>query len=97
MENRKSTFGILLLIEEAIKYRNVLSLVYRSAANGNRSERDIEPLALYFTQDRWMIVAYCRLRKACRAFRLDAIVEIEKTLEVFPPNQFELSDYFEKR
>lgn len=44
-----------------------------------------------------MMIAYCRLRKARRAFRLDAIAEIEKTLEAFPPNQFELSDYFEKQ
>ena len=97
MGNRKSTIDILLLIEEAIKDRVVLSLAYRSTANGNRSERDIEPLALYFTQDRWMMVAYCRMRKAWRAFRLDAIIGIEKTLEAFPPNQFELSDYFKKR
>lgn len=97
MENKKSTIDILLLIEEAIKDRVVLSLVYRSADNGNRSERYIEPLALYFTQDRWMMIAYCRLRKNWRAFRLDAIVEIENTLDVFPPNQFELSDYFEKK
>lgn len=97
MENRKSDVDILQLIEEAIKDRIVLSLGYRSTANGNRSERDIEPLALYFTQDRWMMVAFCRLRKDWRAFRLDAIVEIEKTMESFPPNQFELSDYFAKQ
>jgi len=97
MENRKCTIDILLIVEGAIKDGVVLSLVYRSAANGNRSERAIEPLALYFTQDRWVMIAYCRLRKARRAFRLDAIAEIEKTLEAFPPNQFELSDYFEKQ
>jgi len=86
----------LLLIEEAIKDRIVLSITY-TAANGNRSERNIEPLALYFTQDRWTIVAYCRLRNAWREFRLHAIVDIKKTAETFPPNQFELSDYFGKQ
>lgn len=93
----RSTTEILTLIENAITERIVLSLTYRSYANGNRSNRDIEPLALYFTQDRWMMIAYCRLRKAMREFKLNAIAEIEKTTETFPPNQFELSDYFEKR
>jgi len=87
---------LLSLIEESIKDRIVLSLIY-SGANGNRSERDIEPLALYFTQDLWIMVAFCRLRKDWRAFRLDAILEIEKTSKTYPPNQFELSDYFAKQ
>lgn len=87
---------LLSLIETSITERNVLSLKYISA-NGNRSERDIEPLVLYFTQDRWMLIAFCRMRKDWRAFRLDAVVDIEKTLETFPPNQFELSDYFARQ
>ena len=91
--SEKRNSDVLALIEEAIKDRIVLSLIY-TAANGNRSERTIEPLALYFTQDRWAIIAYCKLRKAWREFRLNAIDEIDKTAETFPPNQFELSDYF---
>ena len=97
MGNRKNNAEVLPLIEEAITDRIVLSLTYRSMANGNLSERDIEPLALFFTQDRWIMIAHCRLRKAWREFRLHAIVEIKKTSETFPPNQFELSDYFERR
>ena len=84
----------LNIIEEAITDRILLSLSYRSATNGNISERNIEPLALYFTQNRWMMIAYCHLRKAQREFRIDCIVDLKRTEATFPPNQFTLSDYF---
>ncbi len=83
------------MIQLAISDRHVLALAYLSA-NGSRSERKVEPLALYFTQDRWMMIAHCRLRKEPREFRLDSILEIQRTPDTFPPNQFGLSDYFAK-
>ena len=86
----------LLVIQSSISMRNVLSLSYRSPSTGNMSQRDIEPLALYFTQDAWMMVAFCRLRQAHREFRMDGITELKKTDKTFPPNQFRLSDYFTK-
>lgn len=85
----------LSLVQQAIADCDVLALNYRSG-NGTMSKRDIEPLALYFTQAHWMMIAYCRLREAQREFRLDGIIEIKKTGDSFPPNQFRLSDYFEK-
>jgi predicted DNA-binding transcriptional regulator YafY len=37
------------------------------------TERTIEPLGLVCRGDAWWVVAYCRLRRAARAFRLDHI------------------------
>ncbi len=76
------------LLEEAITKRNVLSLGYRSPANGIRTERGIEPLGIYFAQDKWMLVAFCRLRAARREFRLDGVLSLKKTKDTFPPHQF---------
>ncbi|MDB4292636.1 WYL domain-containing protein [Maribacter sp.] len=78
----------LEILEDAIKNRNVLLLHYRSPMSGNRSERNIEPLGIYFTQDKWMLVAFCRLRTEKREFRLDGLVSLEKTGDTFPPHQF---------
>ncbi|QCW98695.1 WYL domain-containing protein [Aggregatimonas sangjinii] len=78
----------LELLETSILHRNVLVLQYRSPANGNRSDRNIEPLGIYFTQDKWMLVAFCRLRSAKREFRLDGVLALEETGEQFPPHQF---------
>ncbi|NNE75856.1 MAG: WYL domain-containing protein [Pricia sp.] len=94
--NSKDFRDFLQQIERAITYRTVLSIKYHSAATKAITKREVEPLGLYFTQNRWMMVAYCRLRKANREFRLDHISEITNTSDTFPPNQFELSDYFVK-
>ena len=81
----------LELLEGAISDRTVLLLNYRSPATGNRSERKIEPLAIYFTQDKWMLVAFCRLRTEEREFRLDGVLSLTKTDINFPPHQFTLN------
>ncbi|NHF60707.1 YafY family transcriptional regulator [Flavobacteriaceae bacterium TP-CH-4] len=84
------------LIQQAIAKRTVLRLRYRSGSKGEITERDVEPMAVYFTQDHWVMIAYCRLRTALREFRTDRIQSVIETSDSFPPNQFTLSDYFEK-
>ena len=86
----------LSLIQRAIAKRIVLQLQYRSASKGEMTKRQVEPMAIYFTQDHWILVAYCKLRKALREFRTDRVVSILETSDTFPPNQFTLSDYFRK-
>lgn len=76
------------LLEECIAQRNVLLLHYRSPSSLQRSERDIEPLGVFFTQNSWMLVAFCRLREEKREFRLDGVLSLEKTGDTFPPHQF---------
>ena len=85
----------LIQIQQAISNFTVLTIKY-TTANAISSERDIEPLAIYFTQENWVLVAYCHLRKANREFRLDRISNLQITDENFPPNQFSLDDYFKK-
>ncbi len=83
------------ILEAAITNWEVLTLAYSSGV-GIKSQRDIEPLALYFTQNQWMLVAYCRLRDGYREFKLRNIASIQGSGIHFPPNQFSLSDYFKE-
>ncbi len=87
----------LSLMQRAIAKRIVLKLQYRSGSKGELTTRMVEPMAVYFTQDHWILVAYCRLRKALREFRTDRVVTIVEMADTFPPNQFTLSDYFKKK
>ncbi len=91
----KSQSGNLIQIQQAISMFSVLQIEYSSAI-GVKSLREVEPLALYFTQEHWILVAYCKLRKAHREFRLDRISSVSRTAQHFPPNQFSLDDYFKK-
>lgn len=51
----------------------------------NHSERSIEPFAMYTTQERWILIAYCRMRQDFRAFRLDRIMTCTVSSETFTP------------
>lgn len=85
--------SITQLVKEGVTSFQVLLLKYKSSI-GVISEREIEPLALYFEQGSWKLIAYCRLRKEQRTFLVERIHSLEKTDHYFPPNQFSLSDYF---
>ena len=56
--------------------------------------RHIEPFALLSTEN-WLLVAYCRLRREFRFFRLDRIEKLEILADKFEPHQMTLQEYFE--
>ncbi|WP_222838208.1 helix-turn-helix transcriptional regulator [Chitinophaga pinensis] len=60
------------------------------------TDRIIEPFAFYGTGDNWLIIAYCRLRKDFRVFRLDRIVLLEPLQEKFTPQKMTLSEFFQQ-
>jgi predicted DNA-binding transcriptional regulator YafY len=68
---------------------------YTNEANES-STRLIEPFALLSTQENWLLVAWCRLRKSFRFFRLDRINKLEIQSEKFAPHKMTLQEYFDK-
>ncbi|HMR88303.1 MAG TPA: YafY family protein [Saprospiraceae bacterium] len=54
--------------------------------------RLLEPFALIST-DNWLLIAYCRMRKAFRFFRLDRIKKLELLNENFEPHKMTLQEY----
>ena len=61
-------------IEEALGKKKLLQLKYVSA-DGEETERLVEPIELITAWDAVYLKAFCRLRKAERHFRLDRIVK----------------------
>ncbi|WP_017257875.1 helix-turn-helix transcriptional regulator [Pedobacter arcticus] len=59
------------------------------------TNRVVEPFALYSTQENWLLIAFCRLRKGYRAFRLDRIKQLSILNESFNPHKITLEKYFE--
>lgn len=57
--------------------------------------RHIEPFALLSTEN-WLLVAYCRLRKEFRFFRLDRIKKLKILSDKFEPHKITLQEYFER-
>ncbi len=86
----------LSVIQQAITDFRVLEIQY-TKASGEYSKRLIEPLGVYFTNNTWIMIAHCRLRKDYREFRTDRILNLIETQELFSPKHFSLEDYYKKR
>ena len=94
LENKK-TSNYLIQLQSAISNYQILKMDYRSLED-KQSQREIEPFALYTTQDNWVLIAFCKLRTDFRAFRLDCIQKIEIQENHFEPHQMTLQEYLEK-
>ncbi|MDB5258671.1 MAG: yobV [Chitinophagaceae bacterium] len=73
----------------------VTSIDYTNETN-KATNRLIEPFALLSTQENWLLVAWCRLRKEFRYFRLDRIKTLKVLPDKFTPHKMTLQEYFDK-
>ncbi|MDQ6670448.1 MAG: WYL domain-containing protein [Chloroflexota bacterium] len=56
--------------------------------NGQRTERDVEPVGFYGDAGGWALVGWCRLRQGGRLFRLRRIRHAELTADTPPPRDY---------
>ena len=85
----------LSVIQKSITNTTVLQITYTSIAKNEITERQIEPLAIYFTGKSWVLVAFCRMRNSMREFRLDHILKAIPLSERFQYKMpFSINDYF---
>ncbi|WP_233223662.1 YafY family protein [Amycolatopsis sp. CA-128772] len=68
---------------QVLGIRRVLRIRYADR-DGTVTRREIEPLGYVGKPDHWYLIAWCRLRKAIRAFRTDRIASFSVTAEVAP-------------
>jgi predicted DNA-binding transcriptional regulator YafY len=61
----------------------VIRIQYHSAYKDETTHRDIEPLVLCFYASRWHLLAYCRMRRDYRDFRVDRVKQVIETKTVF--------------
>jgi predicted DNA-binding transcriptional regulator YafY len=93
-----STSNSLTLIQNALTDFKVLKITYRSEHKDEKTERNIEPFALYYNlQESWTLIAYCRLRKDYRMFRLGGILQIEPLDLSFMPHKLILKEYLDSK
>ena len=93
-----NTSNSLALIQNALTAYKVLNITYQSGHKDEKTERNIEPFALYYTlQESWALIAYCQLRKDYRMFRLDRILKIQPLDIHFTPHKLTLKEYLESK
>ncbi|MBL7999169.1 MAG: YafY family transcriptional regulator [Candidatus Kapabacteria bacterium] len=84
--------------QKAIADRRVMTLTYHALGRQTAEVRDVEPLAIIHYADHWHCIAYCRLRRGIRDFRLDRCRMLYPTDAIFSPRpDFHLVDYLNER
>jgi predicted DNA-binding transcriptional regulator YafY len=73
------------LAQKAIAQARVLRFAYRSLGREAAEPREVEPRGLLHYLDRWHLIAWCRLRRDFRDFRLDRASALALTAERFDP------------
>ena len=82
-------------LRHAVRRRQIIRIGYRRE-DGAVSERVWWPLGLFFWGPNWTLAAWCELRGEFRNFRLDRILDLTVTDEVFPDQPGRrLSDFFD--
>jgi predicted DNA-binding transcriptional regulator YafY len=83
-------------ILNSIVQKNVLSLAYFAHHSQENTKRDIEPVGIFYQDSYWHLIAYCRLRKDYRDFRIDRIKSLRVTNEFFASQHPTLKQYIAK-
>ena len=88
------TSSYLVQLQSTITNYQLVRIDYLSLEN-SKSQRTIEPFALYTTQDNWILIAFCRSKNDFRAFRLDCIQKLHLLEDRFEPHNMTLQHYLE--
>lgn len=87
----------LSTLQLALTHFNLVKITYQTVNNEETTERIVEPFATYcLGKDNWLLLAWCRLRKDFRNFRIDKILQLEVLNEKFQPHPMTLDEYYEK-
>ena len=93
--NSQRTSDYLMSLQSAITNFEILDIEYHSLQE-QQTSRSIEPFALYSSQEKWLLIAFCRLRNAFRVFRIDHITKIKRTHTHFESHNMTLEEYYKR-
>ncbi|WP_194778473.1 helix-turn-helix transcriptional regulator [Pararhodonellum marinum] len=83
-------------ILNALSEKKILNMTYISFDKEELTERKIEPIGVYFAFEQWYLIAWCKLRKAYRNFRVDRISDIHTLEETYSDRHPSLQAYLDQ-
>lgn len=86
----------LQTILKSISDKAIISINYFANHNQQNTERNIEPIGVFFSAGKWHLIAFCQLRNDYRDFRLDRISKIISTKNKFNKEHLTLKNYLQK-
>jgi predicted DNA-binding transcriptional regulator YafY len=82
-DQRQSGDRWLRECRSALLRRQVVQIDYKALSSEDQTTRQIEPIGLFYYSWHWHLIAWCRLRKAYRDFRVDRIGSFDALSEQF--------------
>ncbi len=79
-----------------ISTKKIIQIHYTGIYNQEETERNIEPIGIFLQNNLWYLIAYCRLRKDYRNFRVDHIRQLKIKEESFDTQHPSLKEYLDK-
>jgi predicted DNA-binding transcriptional regulator YafY len=86
----------LQTILQALSNNQVLLITYKAAYKETGTNRHIEPVGVFYLDNYWHLIAYCRLRNDYRDFRFDRIQSITVSDLYFETIHPPLKDHLDK-
>jgi len=84
-------------IQHSLGQQLILQLDYFAYHNETLSQREVEPIGIVFLNATWHLIAWCRLRKGYRDFRMDRIKRLTLTSTVYDKaKHISLKEYMDK-
>jgi predicted DNA-binding transcriptional regulator YafY len=81
-------------LRRAVRELRRVDMVYRSSSHPEPHSRQLDPYALVYRWGWWYVIGHCHLRGAVRSFRVDRIVELTLSSQVFQvPAGFDIREY----
>lgn len=93
--NRERNSNKISELQQALTNFHLIKIDYINEQKETTS-RIVEPFALISTTENWLLIAWCRLRKEFRYFRLDRISKMQVLTEKFEPHKMTLQEYFDE-
>jgi predicted DNA-binding transcriptional regulator YafY len=90
--------AMLSLLEQDIRYRRKVRLIYRSSSTQALAERIVRPYRLHYDQSAgtWYLIAFCEKFQATRIFDVNRIQHLSRTSGNFTvPSLFSVSNYID--
>ncbi|MBP1904543.1 putative DNA-binding transcriptional regulator YafY [Paenibacillus turicensis] len=86
---------VLTELEQAVEKELSVEIDYRTGRDEQLKNRRIDPYGMVYWNDKWYTVAYCHLRNGIRSFRVDRILSIKCSQNIFTrPEAFSSRQFF---
>jgi predicted DNA-binding transcriptional regulator YafY len=92
----KNETAYLQNILKAISDKSVVNIDYFAEHSQSKSNRNIEPVGIFYMGRYWYLIAWCALRKDYRTFRVDHIKYLSITAIRFDKNHPALKSFLSK-